>query len=57
MIGLVLGYGAFNHWGGSVGTWIFGILAVVAIITGITGFCGLYRLFGISTCPVPPKKS
>lgn len=43
---------AFNHVGGNVGTWVFGIVAALAIITGITGVCALYKLIGVSTCPI-----
>ncbi|MEO0223946.1 MAG: DUF2892 domain-containing protein [candidate division WOR-3 bacterium] len=28
------------------------ILGVVLIFTAITGFCGLYKILGISTCPI-----
>jgi len=28
------------------------ILGIVLIFTAITGFCGLYRVLGISTCPL-----
>ncbi|WP_053958829.1 YgaP family membrane protein [Sulfobacillus thermosulfidooxidans] len=52
VFGVIFAILAFYKVGGSVGEWIFGILAVVAIITGITGFCGLYRLVGIRTCPI-----
>ncbi len=31
------------------------IVGAVALITGITGFCLIYRLFGVSTCPVKTK--
>jgi outer membrane lipoprotein SlyB len=58
VLGLVLGYLAFQGVGGGVGTWIFGVLGAVAFLTGVSGFCGLYRLVGIRTCPVataPPK--
>lgn len=38
---------------------LFLTIAGAALIgTGVTGFCGLYRLLGISTCPmkIPEKK-
>jgi uncharacterized membrane protein len=28
------------------------VAGAVLIGTGVTGFCGLYRLLGISTCPM-----
>ncbi len=28
------------------------ILGAVLIFTAITGFCGLYKILGISTCPI-----
>jgi uncharacterized membrane protein HdeD (DUF308 family) len=28
------------------------VIGVIALVTGIIGFCGLYKIFGISTCPV-----
>jgi outer membrane murein-binding lipoprotein Lpp len=31
---------------------IFLIAAVVLVVTTLTGFCGLYKILGISTCPV-----
>ena len=38
---------------GSVGFW--GWIGVVPLLTGIVGFCPVYRLIGLSTCPM--KKS
>ncbi len=32
-----------------------GYLGVVPLVTGLIGFCPAYRLFGLSTCPVPKK--
>jgi hypothetical protein len=28
------------------------VIAAVALITAFTGFCGLYKVLGVSTCPV-----
>lgn len=28
------------------------VLAVAALLTGLVGVCGLYRVLGISTCPM-----
>lgn len=33
-------------------SWLLAILGVVALGTGLVGFCGLYKVFGISTCPI-----
>lgn len=30
----------------------WGWLGLVPLLTGLVGFCPLYRLLGISTCPV-----
>lgn len=30
----------------------FGWLGLIFVVTGAVGFCPLYRIFGISTCPV-----
>ncbi len=56
LLGLVLGYLVYEHTGGLVGMWIFGILAAISLVTGATGFCVIYRLVGIRTCPLPPVK-
>lgn len=55
IVGVILGILAILHIGGSIGTWIFGILAVIALVTGISGVCGVYRLLGIRTCPLPVR--
>lgn len=36
------------------GTWqtVAYIVGAIALITGLIGFCGLYKLLGISTCPI-----
>jgi Protein of unknown function (DUF2892) len=31
----------------------WGWVGIVPLLTGIVGFCPAYRLFGLSTCPVP----
>ncbi|HEY6825007.1 MAG TPA: DUF2892 domain-containing protein [Steroidobacteraceae bacterium] len=35
---------------------MLGLIGVVPLVTGIVGFCPLYRLVGLSTCPMPQKK-
>lgn len=49
LIGLVLiGWGVYaKNWLGAIG--------IIPIITAVISFCPLYKIFGISTCPL--KKS
>lgn len=37
---------------GTVAGIVLTVVAVVLGVTAATGFCPLYRVFGISTCPV-----
>ena len=30
----------------------FGWIGLIPLATGLAGFCPLYRIFGVSTCPV-----
>jgi hypothetical protein len=32
-----------------------GFLGLVPLATGLIGFCPLYRLVGLSTCPMPKR--
>jgi membrane protein implicated in regulation of membrane protease activity len=32
-----------------------GWIGIVPLATGLIGFCPLYRIVGLSTCPVPRK--
>ena len=43
---LALGEGA-AHWWGAVG--------FIPLLTALAGFCPLYRLFGLSTCPLSAR--
>jgi hypothetical protein len=36
---------------GFIGMW--GWVGLIPLITGITGVCPLYKLFGLSSCPIP----
>lgn len=36
---------------GFIGFW--GWLGVVPLVTGVVGFCPLYKVFGLSSCPIP----
>ena len=38
---------------GSVWGWVLAVVAVIAGVTAAVGFCPLYRLVGLSTCPLP----
>ncbi len=31
---------------------MWGLLGLIPLVTGLSGFCPLYRLFGLSTCPM-----
>ena len=36
---------------GFIGFW--GWIGVVPLVTGVVGFCPLYKLLGLSSCPIP----
>ncbi|HWS58528.1 MAG TPA: DUF2892 domain-containing protein [Actinotalea sp.] len=48
--------GAFAVGVGSVLGVVLVVLAVVLLVTAAVGFCPLYRVFGLSTCPVPSSR-
>jgi hypothetical protein len=52
LAGIVAAILAFARTGGTIGVWILGVAAVIAIATGITGICWVYKIAGISTCPI-----
>jgi len=31
---------------------LWGLIGLVPLITGLVGYCPLYKLFGLSTCPL-----
>jgi hypothetical protein len=35
---------------------VLGVVGIVLLATAAMGFCPLYRVLGISTCPVPQKR-
>jgi hypothetical protein len=35
----------------------YGWIGLVPLATGLAGFCPLYRLFGVSTCPVDTRRT
>jgi hypothetical protein len=54
MIRVVLGMGLLSLvFVGPQTPW--GIVGVVPLLTGLVGFCPLYRLLGLSTCPVSTR--
>ncbi len=54
MIRVVLGIGLLSLvFVGPRTPW--GIVGVVPLLTGLVGFCPLYRMLGLSTCPVSQK--
>jgi len=32
---------------------MLGLIGIVPLVTGAVGFCPLYKILGLSTCPVP----
>ncbi|MEZ4608331.1 MAG: DUF2892 domain-containing protein [Deinococcales bacterium] len=55
IIGIVLlAAKLFGYVGGTLGL-ILAIVGVILLLTGLVGFCPLYRLLGISTCPVKSR--
>ncbi len=42
---------------GSVLGIVLAVVGVVMLVTAAAGFCPLYRLFGLSTCPVNTSKA
>ena len=45
----------FGWIGGTLAV-VLGVVAIVLVVTAAVGFCPLYRVFGMSTCPVPAKR-
>lgn len=38
-----------GHWWGWIG--------VIPLVTALVGFCPAYRLVGLSTCPIAPRRA
>jgi hypothetical protein len=36
---------------------LWGIIGLIPLTTGLLGHCPLYRIAGLSTCPVAPRRS
>jgi hypothetical protein len=51
VIRVVLGLGVLALTVVGPKTWL-GLLGLVPLATGLLGFCPLYRVLGLSTCPV-----
>jgi hypothetical protein len=34
---------------------LWGLVGIVPLATGLLGFCPLYKLLGLSTCPLQPR--
>jgi len=34
----------------------WGYLGIIPLVTGLVGFCPLYRMIGITTCPMRPTR-
>lgn len=50
VVGLALIAGFFLNGGGAY-SWLY-LIGIVPLATGLIGWCPLYRIFGISTCPM-----
>ena len=35
---------------------LWGLVGLVPLLTGLAGSCPLYRLFGMSTCPIDTRR-
>jgi len=35
---------------------MLGLIGIVPLVTGAIGFCPIYKLLGLSTCPLPSRK-
>ena len=56
LVRVVLGVGLLSLvWIGPQTPW--GWVGLVPLVTGLVGSCPLYRLFGISTCPIDTQNT
>jgi hypothetical protein len=56
VIRVILGIGLLSLvWIGPQTAW--GWVGLVPLVTGLVGSCPLYRIFGISTCPIDASKT
>jgi len=35
---------------------MLGLIGIIPIVTGAIGFCPIYKVLGLSTCPMPSRK-
>ena len=52
VVGIAALLGAFALGQGTLGFVLLIVVGAVLLVTAAVGFCPLYRVFGISTCPV-----
>ncbi len=34
---------------------MLGLIGIIPLVTGAIGFCPIYKVLGLSTCPVPKR--
>ncbi len=56
VVGAVLLVAWFAGWWTGAVAIALGIVGLILVGTAAVGFCPLYRVFGMSTCPVPQKR-
>jgi len=52
VVGVAALLGAFAIGSGSIAFVLLMVVGAILLVTAAVGFCPLYRVFGISTCPV-----
>lgn len=52
MLGVVFGILYFNNMVAAPWGLILLVIGIVFFVTGLVGFCPIYRLVGITTCPI-----
>lgn len=52
---IVLGLGLLSLTIVGPQTWL-GLVGLIPLVTGLWGVCPLYRVFGVSTCPVQSRR-
>jgi hypothetical protein len=56
VVAVVAAVAAFVVGAGSVLGIVLLAVGAIMLVTAATGFCPLYRVFGLSTCPMPAAK-
>lgn len=56
LVGVVAAVAAFVVGAGSVLGIVLLAVGAIMLVTAATGFCPLYRVFWLSTCPMPAAK-